>query len=76
MSNESGGFHGSDSADVGLNEQSELLSAHWGLGWHDRGHGHGDFGVVTVGLERVVFEKLDKDLAEHVIKLHNDSLTT
>ncbi len=46
-----------------------ILSAKWGVGFHDRGHGHGDYAVITVAGVLVV--KCEKEIAEHIVALHN-----
>ena len=75
-----------------------IMSNKWALGFHDRGHGHGDFGVI---LEEPCQEWLDflkdvenigngnlkewlakpfvikcseRDVAKHIVDLHNASL--
>ncbi len=65
-----------ESQTIGQSDLSALLCVYWTLGFHDRGHGHGDFGVITVDEEKVVLERIGRDLAEHIIKLHNDALDT
>ncbi len=51
-----------------------MLEKIWALGFKDRGHGHGDFGVITLDSSELVLECSSKELAEHIIKLHNDSI--
>jgi hypothetical protein len=60
------------------------LKQKWTLGFNDRGHGHGDYGVIVAPPEEhdpevlhfgeVIVEQLDKELADHLIKLHNQDL--
>jgi len=45
----------------------------WTLGFHDRFMGHGDYGIITEKGELVV-SLVDRELAEHIIRMHNDSL--
>lgn len=52
-----------------------MLDKTWALGFKDRGHGHGDFAVITLDTEEELVVKCSsKELAEHIIKVHNDSL--
>jgi hypothetical protein len=51
----------------------------WGLGFNDRGHGHGDYAVVvTTGhaaaTSEVVVKCDSRELAEYIVHLHNTYL--
>lgn len=60
------------------------LKKKWALGFNDRGHGRGDYGVIEQPPEgndpdlgvptTLVLERLDRELCEHIIKLHNQDL--
>jgi len=54
------------------------LEKKWALGWKDRGLGHGDWAVIIEDAvetaEHLVVECKTKELAEHIINLHNQSL--
>ena len=52
--------------------EEEFLKKVWNLGFKDRGLGHGDY-VVLCGTELII-ECGSKNLAEHIINLHNRSL--
>jgi len=68
--------------------KATILHSEWFLGFHDRGLGHGDFAVVTEEnmpivkcgdtLQSTLSGKpaitTGKELAEHIIELHNCSL--
>ena len=54
-------------------KQNRLLSAKWAIGFKDRGHGHGDYGVITENKELIV-ECPGREIAEHIIKVHNKNL--
>ncbi len=55
-----------DGIDIGLK---------WELGFHDRFMGHGDYGIIT-GKGKLLVPAIDKELAEHIIKVHNDSISS
>ena len=65
-----------------MSEQSEqmkvasdaLLASTWLVGYKDRGHGHGDFAVITQSGTLVV-ECVDRELANHIVTTHNNSIT-
>lgn len=64
-----------------LKEHEEKLKrqlfCRWTLGFKDRGMGHGDWAVVTtgeVGKLEVIVECPNKEIAEHIIELHNARL--
>lgn len=52
----------------------EIMSREWMLGYKDRGMGHGDFAVLDSVTSFTVLECASRELAEHVIELHNKSL--
>ncbi len=39
-------------------EMDSVIKAEWAVGFHDRGHGHGDFGVIT--REKTFEERYDE----------------
>jgi len=48
----------------------------WKVGWHDRGHGHGDFCIMSDALEGAVIAKVvsgvnDKAIADLIVKACN-----
>lgn len=47
---------------------SDVASQNWFLGYRDRGHGHGDYAVLSDG--GIVVECLDRETAEHIILAH------
>ena len=56
-----------------------ILNQKWELGFLDRFHGHGDFGVICWINKRkqkqeLIVGSISKKLAEHIIKIHNDYL--
>ena len=55
---------------------NEVLSSEWKLGFKSRGMGRGDFSVITADGTLVVecnkeIAGCDKEIAEHIIVLHN-----
>ena len=67
------------------------LKKKWALGFHDRGMGHGDYGVIEelpegeqtdrtdeellrIVVPALIIERLDRELCEHIIKLHTQAL--
>jgi hypothetical protein len=50
--------------------QMDTLHKKWTLGFKDRGLGHGDYAVVTVK-NALVVECPNKEIAEHIIEIHN-----
>jgi hypothetical protein len=48
-----------------------LLHKIWTLGYKDRGLGNGDWAVMTDD-DLLIVECPCKDIAEHIIKLHNE----
>ena len=50
-----------------------ILTEDWKVGFHDRGHGNGDFGVITESDDLVV-GKITLELAEHLVELHNSEI--
>ena len=53
----------------------ESMTLEWSVGFHDRGMGRGDFGVIVKSTEALLFECGPlKNLADHLVKVHNDSL--
>ena len=47
----------------------EMIEAPWSLGFKNRGYGYGDFAVMVD--EILVVECPSKEVAEHIIELHN-----
>ncbi len=54
---------------------SDLLMKRWAVGYKDRGLGHGDFAIITED-DILVIECPSQDVAEHIVDLHNRTLTT
>lgn len=54
-------------------ECDAILKKKWYIGFKDRGMGHGDFAVITKK-NLVVVECPTREIADHICKLHNDSL--
>ena len=71
----------SDEKKTNENETNEatglngVLCAKWSLGAMDRGMGHYSYAVMTEDSEMVIECKTDRELAEHIIELHNDKLS-
>lgn len=52
-----------------------MIEERWGVGFNDRGHGHGDYAVILDNHEGIVVVKTESlELAQHIVKLHNDNL--
>ena len=51
-----------------------MLTSKWAVGFHDRGHGHGDFGVIVEQTEEVVVPKISEEMAEHLVEVHNRAI--
>ena len=51
-----------------------LLGAKWSVGFKDRGLGHGDFAVLTK-IGELVVECPNKEIANHIVRLHNSDLS-
>ena len=49
------------------------LNSEWDLAALPRGHGHYSFGIMVKD-GKVLIEAMDRDMAEHIIKVHNDTL--
>lgn len=56
-------------------KQKRLMSSVWDVGFRDRGMGHGDFAVITKKNKELVVECSSKEIAEHIVKLHNGSIS-
>ena len=54
---------------------SDIIKTKWELGYYDRGMGRGSFGILAENTKIVIIPELNKDLAEHIINSHNESLT-
>jgi hypothetical protein len=52
-------------------EQEAILSPLWAVGFKDRGLGRGDYAVIIEGTTKVVVECPSKEIAEHIVALHN-----
>jgi hypothetical protein len=63
-----------DKVDEMLEGEQRLIQSKWQLGFRDRGHGHGDFGIVTENGELVAEMEWRQSLAAHIIEVHNKSL--
>lgn len=51
-----------------------ILTAKWALGFRDRGLGHGDYGVIIEASGELLLPDVTRDVAQHIIDLHNASL--
>lgn len=51
----------------------DLLKTKWILAFRDRGLGHGDY-AVTIPNQDLVVECPSKEVANHIVKLHNATL--
>lgn len=51
-----------------------MIESEWALGFNDRGMGHGDYGIIVKDTEKLVIGTIDRELAEHIINLHNKYL--
>ena len=56
-------------------ELKDLLCTKWALGAMHRGMGHYSYAVLTEAGAVVVECKIDKELAEHIVEIHNDQLS-
>ena len=54
-----------------IEKEERLLNEEWVLGYMDRGHGHGSYGVVTVSHDEVLCP-CSQELAAHLVKIHNN----
>jgi hypothetical protein len=60
--------------------QTKIIQSEWVLAYQDRGMGHGDYGVMVdenTGIPKnftFVCSCQSRDIAEHIIQLHNASL--
>jgi hypothetical protein len=52
---------------------NDVLAGPWELGWRDRGMGHGDYGVMDDKGNLICLD-IPKEIAQHIIDLHNVSL--
>lgn len=48
----------------------EMIELPWSLGFKDRGLGHGDYAIMIDNT--LVAECPSREVAEHIIKLHNE----
>ncbi len=48
-----------------------FLGKRWVVGFHDRGHGHGDFAVIVEGSEELIVKAPSREVAEHIATAHN-----
>ncbi len=55
-------------------EWKKILKSKWAVGFKDRGHGHGDFGIIVKKGEKLVLECPNKMIADYLVALHNESL--
>ena len=53
-------------------ELEDILNSKWEVGFKDRGHGNGDYGIMIN--EKLIIECPSKEIAVHIIELHNESL--
>lgn len=60
-----------DNAKVQLSD--EAMKHRWTLGWHDRGLGYGDYGILVDG-KLLIGDIACGMLAEHIKNLHNEWL--
>ena len=56
-------------------QRRSIHSAVWVVGFNDRGHGHGDFAVLTKKKGILVAKCVSHEVAGHIVELHNASLT-
>ena len=54
---------------------SQLVNSRWAIGFHDRGHGHGDYAVLLEETGDLVAKVCTQELAEHLVEVHNTWLT-
>ena len=54
---------------------NDIIKTKWELGYYDRGMGRGSFGILAENTKIVIIPELNKELAEHIINSHNESLT-
>ena len=61
----------------------DIITSKWAIGFHDRGLGHGDYGVIVAQTEEeiercdaptLVLPKLSRELAEHIVEAHNKTV--
>ncbi len=52
-----------------------MITSKWAVGFHDRGLGHGDYGVIVEQTEEVVVPSISKEMAEHLVEAHNRTIT-
>jgi hypothetical protein len=57
-----------------IEKEKRLLTDLWSVGYLDRGMGRGSFGVLTVSNDEVLCP-CSQELAEHLVGLHNSSIT-
>ena len=54
---------------------ASLLTKPWSVGWHDRGMGHGDYGIVVKDTNELIAGPFSYiEVPEHIVDLHNKSL--
>jgi len=51
-----------------------MINEMWAVGFHDRGLGHGDYGVVVKSSNELIFGRVDKELAFHLVEIHNKNV--
>lgn len=59
-------------------KQGPALTCEWSVGFHDRGHGHGDFAVICDWEEGewpiVIVRCPTKEIADHIVETHNAAI--
>ena len=62
-------------------DQKRIMESEWAVGFKDRGHGHGDYAAIVKQTEKeleefavpiLVCECHTRELAEHIVNLHNE----
>jgi len=52
----------------------KLLNSEWIVGFQDRGMGHGNFGIITKKKGLLITQEIPKEIAEHIVEIHNYEL--
>lgn len=52
-------------------KSEKIIAAKWALGFNDRGHGNGDYGIILEESGELVIANCGREVAEHIIQLHN-----
>jgi hypothetical protein len=54
--------------------EKRKVSVKWAVGFRDRGHGHGDYAVITASKGELVVECDFLGMAKHIVDAHNATL--